>query len=149
MATSVTTGTSNSPRTADNLRQEMRTIRRELGDEVEELVEQAERLMDWRYYVQRYPWASLGAAALAGFFLVPGRTVVTSVDEQTLNQLADRLSPPAEKPPVKKQSLLGSLVSAALGMASRAALAYATQQVSKVMQAQMAPPRHAEEVHHG
>jgi len=128
----------------------MRTIRRELGDEVEELVEHAERLMDWRYYLQRYPWACLGAAAFVGFFLVPGRTVVSPVSEQTLNQLADRLSPPPEKEPPKKPGLFNWLLSTAISMASRAALAYATQQVSKVMAAHMPnPPQPAEVQQHG
>jgi len=146
MTTSVATGTPNSP-SADQLRQEMRTIRRELGDDMEELVEQAERLMDWRYYVQRYPWACLGAAAFAGFFLVPGRTIVSSIDEHTITRLVEQATPAKEKE-TKKSSLFGWLVSSAVNMASRAALAYATQQFSKVVAAHMPPPQPAE-VHHG
>jgi hypothetical protein len=148
MATNLTTGTSNTPPQADRLRQEMRTIRRELGDDVEELVEQAERLMDWRYHVERYPWGCLGAAALAGFFLVPGRTVVSPVDEQTLTNLVERFSPVEKKETVKKSTLFNWALTAALGLASRAALAYATQQVSKIVAAQMPPPDPVE-VHHG
>jgi hypothetical protein len=137
---------------AKDLCRQMRTIRRELGDDVEELVVQAERLMDWRYHMQRYPWAMMGAAALVGYFLVPRRTVSLPTDDSTLAKLAERipvhLPPPPEK---KKQSLVGSLVSAGANMAWRAALAYATQQVSKMVaqQAAAAQQQQPAEVHHG
>jgi len=151
MATHSTTGTSDPPPQADRLRQEMRTIRRELGDDVEELVEHAERLMDWKYYVQRYPWACVGGAALLGYFLVPQRIVTLPTDEHTLSRLADRLpihTKPAE--PKKQQSMLGWLVSMGTGMALRAAGAYLTQQLGKIVadQAPPARPSHAEVHHH-
>jgi len=147
MATSITSGTSDPPAAADRLRQEMRTIRRELGDEVEELVGHAEQLMDWRYYLRRYPWASLGVAALVGYFVVPGRTVTLPTDEHTLGQLAERLSLQKPAAPAKKSSLLGSLVSMGAGWAARAALAYATQQVSKILTAQPAMHQPVEAQH--
>lgn len=151
MATNSTTGTSVPPPQADRLRQEMRTIRRELGDDVEELVEHAERLMDWKYYVQRYPWACAGGAALLGYFLVPQRIVTLPTDEHTLSRLADRLpihTKPAE--PKKQQSMLGWLVSMGTGMALRAAGAYLTQQLGKIVADQPSPtrPSHAEVHHH-
>ena len=150
MATHSTTGTSDPPPQADRLRQEMRTIRRELGDDVEELVEHAERLMDWKYYVQRYPWACLGGAALLGYFLVPQRIVTLPTDGHTLSRLADRLPIHTKPAEPKKQSLLGWLVSMGTGMALRAAGAYATQQLGKIMAQQQAPVHHHPhaEVHH-
>jgi len=135
MSTTLTTGTSDPPSQAQQLRQEMRTIRRELGDNVEELVENAERLMDWKYYVQRYPWASIGAAALLGYFIVPQRMVTLPTDEHTLSRLADRLPihPQPSEPKKPRTTLLGSLISMGTGLALRAATAWLTAQVGKVM----------------
>jgi len=149
MATHHTTGTSDPPPQADRLRQEMRTIRRELGDDVEELVEHAERLMDWKYYVQRYPWACLGGAALLGYFLIPQRIVTLPTDEHTLSRLADRLPIHTKPAEPKKQSMLGWLVSMGTGMALRAAGAYLTQQLGKIAAQQPAPVHHSHaEIHH-
>jgi len=147
MSTTIATGTSEPLPPADRLRQEMRTIRRELGQDVEELVEQAEQLMDWRYYVRRYPWATVGVAALLGYFVVPQRIVTLPTDEHTLSKLADRLPIHVKPSEPKKSSLLGWLVSMSTGMALRAASAYLSQQVGKVM-AQQTSPQPAE-VHHG
>jgi hypothetical protein len=131
----------------------MRTIRRELGNDVEELVEHAERLMDWKYYVQRYPWASVGAAALLGYFLIPQRIVTLPTDEHTLARLADRLpvyTKPSAEQKKKQQSMLGWLVSMGTGMAMRAAGAYLSQQLGKIVAQQSGMPEHHQpaEVHH-
>jgi len=132
---------------ADRLRQEMRTIRRELGGDVEEIVEHAERLMDWRYYVERFPWASVGAALLAGYFVVPGRYVTLPTDERTLEKLAERIPLTMQKNagPAKK-GLLAGLISMGTGFLMRAAMGYATQQVQRMM-AQHSAPRPME-THH-
>jgi hypothetical protein len=148
MSTSHATGTSDPLPQADRLRQEMRTIRRELGQDVEDLVEHAERLMEWRYYVRRYPWASLGVAALLGYFIIPQRIVTLPTDDHTLSKLADRL-PIQPRPERKKQSLLGWLVSMGTGMALRAAGAYVTQQLGKAVAQQQSTPRPEEMHHHG
>lgn len=148
MSTSVVT--TESPPSADRLRQEMRTIRRELGQEVEDLVEHAEQLMEWRYYVRRFPWASVSVAALVGYFVVPQRIVTLPTDEHTLSRLTDRLPLHGKPSEPKKQSMFGWLLSLGTGMALRAASAYLSQQVSKVMaQQQQQPhaPQHAEVRH--
>lgn len=134
---------------ADRVRRDMRGIRREFGDNVEELVENAERLMDWRYYVSRYPWAIVGAAALIGYFLVPRRIVTLPTDQHSLTQLADRIAP-AIAPPEKQKpqpSWLSSLISMGTGMLMRAAAGYAAQQVSKAF-AQPAQQPQPVEAHH-
>jgi len=134
---------------ADRVRRDMRCIRRELGDNVEELVENAERLMDWRYYVTRYPWATVGAAALIGYFLVPRRIVTLPTDQHSLTQLVDRIAP-ALSPPEKEKPQPGwfsSLISMGTGMLLRAAAGYAAQQVSKAF-APPAPEPQPVETHH-
>jgi hypothetical protein len=131
----------------DQLRQEMRQIRRELGQDVEELVVQAERLMDWRYYVSRYPWAMVGIATFVGFYLVPKRTVTMPTDERTLAQLAQRLPIVIQRTEAreKKQGWLGSLTTLGAQLAMRAVMAYVSQQAGKILGQQAAEP-HPEEV---
>jgi hypothetical protein len=131
----------------------MRTIRRELGQDVEDLVGHAEQLMDWRYYVGRYPWASLGVAALVGYFVVPQRIVTLRPDEHTLAKLAERLPvhPHTSEPKKQHTSLVGSLISMGTGLALRAATAWFTAQVGKIMAKQAAHEaanQTAEEVRH-
>lgn len=134
---------------ADHIRQQMRQIRRELGDDVEDLVEQAERLMDWRYYVQQYPWVTVGVATLAGYFLVPRRTVAFPADDRTLERLAEKLPMMMQKPPeAKRPTIFGSLLQMGTNLAMRAAMAYVSQQAGKILGQQAAAPQQPNEVHH-
>ena len=151
-----TTSASDPTQQADVLRREMRSIRREFGDSVEELVENAERLMDWRYYWERYPWAMVGAAALLGYFVVPRRIVAMSmsVDGHSLDDLAHRLAPAitsrVEKKRESKPGWISGLLSLGVGMLTKAATGYATQYVSQLLNQPPEPhqPRR-EEAHYG
>lgn len=58
---------------ADQIRYEMREVRRELRGNIESIATQARQFTDWKYYVQQTPWLALSLAALAGFSVVPGR----------------------------------------------------------------------------
>jgi len=154
---STNTSTSDPAQQADTLRREMRGIRRELGNDVEELVENAERLMDWRYYVNRYPWVTVGAATLLGYFLVPRRIVTTHLDSHAFDEIAQRLGPALASNPQKKEAKPGwfsSLVSMGTGMVMRAAVGYATQHLSQYLNrlSNQPPGEHrpyAAETHHG
>jgi hypothetical protein len=139
MATTNVSAPSESTATADELCQEMRRIRRDLGNDVELLVEQAERLMDWRYYVNRYPWAMLGVASFVGYYLVPQRNVTLPTDERTLERLAQRLPIVVQQQgQAKKQSWLNGLLAAGAGLAMRAAMNYVGQEATKMLQQRQA-----------
>ncbi|MCU0720959.1 MAG: hypothetical protein MUC83_14710 [Pirellula sp.] len=58
--------------TEDILRR-MGEIRDELDEGVQEIVERAREMKDWRTYVQAYPWLFLGSAVVAGYLMVPRR----------------------------------------------------------------------------
>lgn len=58
---------------ADEIRKRMVTIRHRIDEESDEVIARVNALSDWRSYVRRYPWASVGAAAALGFILVPSR----------------------------------------------------------------------------
>ncbi len=59
--------------TADEIRERMALIRLRIDEQSDEVVAQVNALSDWRSYVRRYPWASVGAAAVLGYVLVPSR----------------------------------------------------------------------------
>jgi hypothetical protein len=74
---------------AESIRQRMQNVRRSVGDDVEGIVHTAKTLSDWRYYVKNHPWACLGAAFAAGYFLMPKRKLKLpeGVDSKQLIEL--------------------------------------------------------------
>lgn len=123
------------PKNADELRREMRQIRRELGQDVEGIVENAGRLVDWRYYMRTYPWAAVGLAAVAGYALVPQRAAVVTADAKSLSKLAKNNQVMIHSQPqaTTRPSLADTAMSLAGNMLLRATLAYAGQQIGKLM----------------
>lgn len=73
----------------EHILEQMAALRSEVDVEVDELIEDARVLSDWRYYVRTYPWPTLGAAALVGYLLVPQRLRLVSPDPATLAKLAE------------------------------------------------------------
>ena len=57
----------------DEIRDRMAMIRQRIDEQSDEVVAQVNELSDWRSYVRRHPWVSVGAAAALGFVLVPSR----------------------------------------------------------------------------
>lgn len=80
--------TPNSPETED-IRQRMEELRRDLDEDVQEIVEGARDMGEWRSYVRVYPWICMGAALAVGYFVVPRRSS-TKPDLQTLTELANQ-----------------------------------------------------------
>ena len=58
---------------AENIRKQMRNIRREMGADVKHIVHSAQQLSDWRYYVRKFPWMCVGSAFAIGLMLAPSR----------------------------------------------------------------------------
>jgi hypothetical protein len=69
----------------DEIRRQMAQIRRELHEDVREVVATAEAVTDWRRFIRMYPWPALGAAAAVGYLIVPKRrrSVPRDVARQT------------------------------------------------------------------
>lgn len=57
----------------DEIRRQMAQIRHDLHHDVQGVVAGAEAVTDWHRYLRSYPWVALGAAAAAGYLLVPRR----------------------------------------------------------------------------
>ncbi|HUG89714.1 MAG TPA: hypothetical protein VML55_02700 [Planctomycetaceae bacterium] len=117
---------------AEQLRRQMAQVRVSLGEEAEQIAQNARTVTDWRYYVGSYPWASLAVAAALGFLVVPRRLEVISPDASTLARLArqDRLvvKPKAEAEP--KKGMAGTLFTFLSSMVIRGALTAIGQQVA-------------------
>jgi hypothetical protein len=79
---------SKSADTAEDIQSQMRQVRRELGEDAQEIVDNARILADWKHYVRTYPWICVGVALAAGYFLVPSRSRVIRPDAKTLAEWA-------------------------------------------------------------
>lgn len=123
---------------ADEIQREMRQIRVELRDNVQELVSNAREIVDWQSYVKTYPWVAVGIAAFAGYLLVPSRTTVVRPDPEAIRELAKsrELLEQQVKP---KKTLFGMVISMVAASAAQAALGIATHQVQQLVQS-MQPP---------
>ena len=119
---------------AESIRQKMLQTRGALDNDMEEIVESTREMTDWRVYVKRYPWVSVGAAAAVGFALVPKRTEIVSPNADALIELAkrDKLVVKPEPEVQAKSGLWGSAITFVTNAALRGAVAYAGQRFSKL-----------------
>jgi hypothetical protein len=81
----------------EQLQAEMARIRRDLNGNVDEIVESAKELTDWRLFVRSYPWASVGAAVAAGYLVAP-----------RIFRSANHEDGEADRPQSAKSSAIGS-----------------------------------------
>ena len=113
---------------SEKLRIRMSRLRCSLHGEVDEIVDRANDLLDWKYYLKHYPIASVSTIAAVAYLLVPRRKFETNnvkIDEEAIDRLlaARELNPPAPPP---KPSLFSDLMGMATQMAFRTALTLAT-----------------------
>jgi hypothetical protein len=123
----------------------MRQVRRELGEDVDGIVDNAQVLTDWRYYVRTYPWICLGAAAAVGFLIVPSRPQVVQPDPKTLAELVKArkivVTTPSEAPP--RPSMAASVGSVLARALLQGGLALLKQQFAKGVEAHFQRSQHA------
>ncbi len=127
------------PTEAEEIQRQMRAVRAELRDDVTDLVKSAHRMGDWASYVRAYPWLCVGAAAAAGYFLVPTRPLIIHPDPESLIRLAKKhdlvMKPEDEKKTKKKGGLVAQLISLAAAAALQGGLKIASQQITQAMSA--------------
>ncbi|MGE0761434.1 MAG: hypothetical protein AB7F89_22545 [Pirellulaceae bacterium] len=114
------------------IQRRMQDVRRDLGQEVEELVASAREITDWRRYVRAYPWACLGAAAAVGFIVAPrsaGRVRLSSSD---LDRLAHHTHPEPVTPSSVTRRVSQTIVRTVGMAAMRALMAYVGQRIGEV-----------------
>lgn len=146
----------------DEIRQQMALIRRDLHENVREVVATAEAATDWRRYLTMYPWVSLGAAFAVGYVIVPRRRrppagVATQADlsqvreavETTRQTVVDAARGTADEARKHKKGLIGAALGILTPLALRAAQGYALKYLEhwiahqQTSQAAGAPPHPA------
>ena len=120
---------------AEEIQRQMREVRSELRDDVQEIVASARVMADWHYYVRTYPWVCLGAAAALGYLLVPPKVHVVRPDKRELADLVrqHQVAVKAELKPKPSGGILGSLINMAAGAALQGAMAVASSQLDQVI----------------
>jgi len=112
----------------DEIRRKMAQIRRDLHEDVREVVAGAEAATDWRRYVRSYPWASVGVATAVGFLAVP-RVSRSAIRDAALKadvaEVRDELKQTRGAVPEAKEKRRQSLVGAAVAMAAPLAWRFA------------------------
>jgi hypothetical protein len=116
---------------ASEVVERMAALRRELDHGVENVSESARAMTDWTFYVRRFPWATVGLAAVAGYLLVPRKkTTVAPTAEQLAALVKNKEFVAAAtnqlKPP---PSLLAGFGATLAAMAARAAISYVSEQI--------------------
>lgn len=124
---------------AREVRQRMSALRSDLTDDVQSVSQSARALADWRYYVERFPFAAAGLAVAAGFLLVPKRSQVIVPDPETLAALAKTnqvwVKTGAPQPNEKSRGAMGGLLAMAVTAGTRLAMSWAQERLKASMSA--------------
>lgn len=131
------TPTSEAERSVE-IRNQMSDIRCHLGDDVEEFVDSARSLTDWRHYVQRYPWACMAGAAAIGFLVVPKRVQGINPSGKSLEKLVkahcqECKSGEANGSTASRNGLGGAILGILANAAMRSAMGYIGQNAGKFL----------------
>lgn len=128
-------------RSAEEIRNEMRLTRERASVEITEVVDGARELADWRAYPRKFPWVTLGAAALAGYVAMPTRNnnKLLAVDAATLQEFArqhdHKLILDTGAPTTKQRGMIGALLIAAGTAALRMGATAVSREVARRLQA--------------
>jgi hypothetical protein len=101
---------------ANLIRAQMREIRGAMRENAETLVDNVRLSTDWRHYVSKHPWISMGGAALVGYLLVPkGRKVVLDkASREELQAAVQQVNASKEGPGLLTQLLMPILLKGAM-----------------------------------
>jgi hypothetical protein len=128
---------------ATAIQAQMRQVRRELGEDVQEIVDNARTMTDWKHYVRTYPWVCVGVALAAGYLVVPSRPHIIRPDAKTLAAWAKDqkivVEPQSQARP--KSTFTGQLA----GMAASALLQGGLAVLRQYVSGQLVAPTHAAE----
>lgn len=112
----------------EGIRLRMQRIRNRMHANVDVLRVDSQNILDWHYYVARFPWSSVLVAAAVGFWLTPGPRVTPTVklDEHSMDELVRRGALTIE-PPRSSASWLRPLGALAINLATKALLGFLAQ----------------------
>ena len=135
---------------ANVIRHEMANVRGALDENVDELVEGARNLTNWRYYVKAAPWGAVGAAAALGFMIVPKRVEIVQPNADEIAKLAKRhqiVVEHAAKSEARRSGPAQMVLTMIANAALRAATAYASQEAGKLFGKQAGKAQNEADAH--
>lgn len=132
--------------TAEEIQRQMRRVRTELGDDVQDLMASAKVMTDWHSYVRAYPWLCVGAAAVAGYLIVPGKTRFSQPDAASLRELVQNVSSAGVT--ANRPTFTGMVTKMAVGYLLQGGLSLLTQQLQRHLQNQNPPGASNGGLHH-
>jgi len=130
------------PLTASEIRTRMQGIRRDLNLDMHGVVSNATDMFDWKNYVRTFPWTSLAVAGVVGYFLIPRRSKVVTLDKSAIDALLQEhrstavfTSPNAapRQPPQAAPGMARELFQLAKGVAIRVGMSYATRYGTQIL----------------
>jgi len=123
---------------AEQIQKQMRELRADLREDVQDVVVSAHKMADIANYVRAYPWLCVGAALAAGYLIVPQRAVILRPDAEALVELAKKhqlVVKTSEGPAQKKRGgLFAQLLSLAAATLLQGGLKFATNQLSEAFE---------------
>jgi hypothetical protein len=116
---------------ADDILARMQHVRRDVGDDVHQVVQNAKRLTDWRHHVRKHPWACVGAAFAAGFLAFPKPRRIANEETKELIALLKRhnIALPADSAS-SRHGMMGALLSTAMPVAVRLGMSLVNQRLN-------------------
>jgi len=129
----------------EELRQRMAQIRSATHGDVETILTGLRQNLDWRYHLERHPWAFAGAAAFLGYLLVPKSKVKAKIDPATVKQIAAELNLQPAVPDDNKTFVQKWVIPMALKWGTTGALQIGQLLLAKLMAKQGAKEAVAEE----
>jgi len=125
---------------AEEIQQEMRQVRRELTEDMQEIVDNARVMTDWRHYVKSYPWATVGAAAALGYWLVPSKSRYVGPDAAAIGDIMKAQMQAAQSSVEKhKKGIAATIVGLAASALLQGGIALGKQQLTKFMNGRVSP----------
>ncbi|MHB8972871.1 MAG: hypothetical protein ACYC3X_17755 [Pirellulaceae bacterium] len=114
-------------------RARMQQIRCDIDRDVEDMVDSARSLIDWKHYVRTYPWMCLGTAVAVGFLLAPKRSAVRRPDLTTLAELARPGHLVAKPAPSALHGLIDAVLATATNIVVRKATTCVGQGIGRLL----------------
>ena len=131
----------NDPPRDETVRARMQGIRCDIDQDLQDVSASAHSLVDWKHYVQTYPWACVGAAAALGFLIAPRRSPAAKADVATPTEAAKTGRPVAAAAPAAAliavptvvRGVVDAFVGAIVGIAVREVVAYLGQNAERLL----------------
>jgi hypothetical protein len=114
----------------DELLSRMEAIRGRLDDDARAAQQSLHEMTDWRNVVRRHPLATMAAAAVVGYILVPKRVTQPQLTAEQIKQLSRAKTVIVTQEASAKPGLLGTFAAIAGAALTRAATSFITEKVS-------------------